>query len=284
MARRGADGAVKGLLAMMTLRWVACAAGLLAGTPACRNEPGSPDNRQLVSEAPSCIPGTPRSCPCAGAGEGTQLCSESGDAYGPCNGCFPAVALSASPSPTPAPPMATAPPPPQRPQTAKDGGAPEADAAGGTTFDASLPDAGRVDAATEDIAPRGELPVMTGTYCGVGLAVICALATEKCCIRSLATDSCIDVDAHCTGDVDGGTTLEAHCDGPEDCNDDRICCGTLKGSGYTEFSCQSSCDYNGTQRIACHSVDADCPGGTICAHSQLLTNFQTCIDPATIEQ
>jgi hypothetical protein len=139
-----------------------------------------------------------------------------------------------------------------------------------------------------------EQAVMTGTHCGVGLPVTCALGTEKCCVRSLATDSCIDVDAPCTCDVSGCTTLETHCDGPEDCDDGQVCCGTLQDSSspefsfqanhYIGFSCRADCDYYGTQRAACHQADPQCPAGTICANSQLLTNLQVCIDPATIEQ
>lgn len=138
-----------------------------------------------------------------------------------------------------------------------------------------------------------EQAVTMGTQCGVGLPVTCALGTEKCCIRSLATDSCIDVDAPCTCNVSGCATLETHCDGPEDCDNGRVCCGTLQdpsstefslqANHYREFSCQASCDYNSTQRIACHPLDPECPTGTLCENSQLLTNLRICIDPATIQ-
>jgi hypothetical protein len=149
-------------------------------------------------------------------------------------------------------------------------------------------------AAVGGTAVMGEPAVTTGTRCGVGLPVTCTLGTEKCCIRSLATDRCIAMDAPCTCDVPGCTTLEARCDGPEDCNQGQVCCGTLQDSSspefsdqanrYMEFTCQSNCDYNGAQRIACHQMDPQCPTGTICTNSQLLTNLQICIDPATIEQ
>jgi hypothetical protein len=36
--------------------------------------------------------------------------------------------------------------------------------------------------------------------------------------------------------------------------------------------------------VACHEGETTCPNGLICANSQLLTNVQICIDPATIEQ
>lgn len=141
-------------------------------------------------------------------------------------------------------------------------------------------------------AALSEQAAAVGTRCGVGLPVPCALGTEKCCVRSLATDSCMDASAPCTCAASGCTTLEMSCDGPEDCDQGQVCCGTLQDSSspeysleanrYTEFSCQASCDYAGSQRIACHSVDPECPVGTLCANSQLLSNVQICIDPATI--
>jgi hypothetical protein len=79
--------------------------------------------------------------------------------------------------------------------------------------------------------------------------------------------------------------MEAFCDGPEDCADGEVCCGTLVGgSRYDRFVCAASCDYAGTQRIACHQDAPACPGNNECANSQLLTNVQVCIDPATIRQ
>jgi hypothetical protein len=139
-----------------------------------------------------------------------------------------------------------------------------------------------------------EPTVTTGTRCGVGLPVTCALGIEKCCIRSLETDHCIAMDAPCTCEARGCTTLEAHCDGPEDCSQGQVCCGTLQDSTspefsdqanrYMEFTCQANCDHKRTQRIACHQADPQCPVGTICANSQLLTNLQICIDPSTIGQ
>jgi hypothetical protein len=105
-------------------------------------------------------------------------------------------------------------------------------------------------------------------------------------VRSLQTDSCIAADAACDCPLDGCTTMEARCDGPEDCADGQVCCGTLanNGMGYQAFVCASSCMANGNQRVACHGEETPCPSGLICANSQLLTNVQVCIDPASIDQ
>lgn len=90
----------------------------------------------------------------------------------------------------------------------------------------------------------------------------------------------------CSCDVQGCTTMATNCDGPEDCENGQICCGTLAQNqqGYSQFTCAAQCSGTGQQRIACHEGETMCPTGLICANSQLLTNVQICIDPATIEQ
>jgi hypothetical protein len=154
---------------------------------------------------------------------------------------------------------------------APEGGSPDADAASS--------DAG---ADATGVAPPSSA---AGTSCGVGLPALCALQTHKCCARSLRTDTCIEAAASCTCDLPDCSVMEAFCDGPEDCEQGQVCCGTLVGgSRYERFACAASCDFGGTQRIACHEDQAECPAGTECANSQLLTNVQVCIDPATIRQ
>jgi hypothetical protein len=102
----------------------------------------------------------------------------------------------------------------------------------------------------------------------------------------LETDTCIGADEQCSCGLGNCETMEAFCDGPEDCGDGEVCCGTLSqsGSGYDTFVCAASCQSSGNQRVACHEQDPKCTGGDICANSQLLTNVQVCIDPATIQQ
>jgi hypothetical protein len=132
--------------------------------------------------------------------------------------------------------------------------------------------------------PAGD--VAPGVSCGVGLVTQCAQDTEKCCVRSLETDTCIPSGETCSCGLANCDTMEAHCDGPEDCGSGEVCCGTLSqsGAGYDSFECATSCQSTGNQRIACHEQDPKCTGGDICANSQLLTNVQVCIDPASIQQ
>ena len=247
-------------------------------------------------EGPTCMPNVARPCPCLAGGMGMQLCSAAGDGFGPCTGCPPRV---------PEGPAAGTDPllPPDNPSTqapmamltgmmgtmmpdlgSPDGSTGSLELDGGAMEDDSLnpgvggPDAGLDDAAIDDPPPE------VGTSCGVGLPITCELGSQKCCVRSLMTDSCIDATASCDCSLSNCSTLEAHCDGPEDCDDGQVCCGTLQGNTYVEFTCEANCDYRGGQRIACHQVEPDCPNGTVCANSQLLTNLQVCIDPSTIEQ
>jgi hypothetical protein len=228
---------------------------------------GQPQNNALT-----CIAGELHPCACLGqATIGMQSCNITGNGYGVCTGC-PA------------------------PSAAGSGGMSGAVNTGGTIADAGKPetggtggivDAGKHDAAVHEDSsvslPGGAEP---GVSCGVGLPALCELTTEKCCVRSLQTDSCIAADASCDCAVDGCMTMEAHCDGPEDCASGEVCCGTLaqSGDGYEDFVCAATCAATGNQRQACHDGETECPQGLECANSQLLTNVQICIDPASIEQ
>jgi hypothetical protein len=233
---------------------------------------GEPAGRQdQRSAALMCAPGTARPCPCAGTNMsmGTQSCDATGRSYSACIGC---PALSARPLP-PTAGGAT-------PSIAGAGGgaAPTTDA-GAAGNDA----AAQSDGSNPTLDQGGAVP---GTSCGVGLPALCAPGREKCCVRSLAADTCIAADAACDCELDGCTVMEAYCDGPEDCAAGEVCCGTLASdsSGYESFACATQCQSTGNQRAACHVDESECPSSYICANSQLLTNVQVCIDPASIEQ
>jgi hypothetical protein len=244
------------------------ALALLIGACSASESSGR-QNQQAV--ASTCAPGTQRVCPCAGTdmSMGTQSCDATGTSYGPCIGC---------------------PPPSARPlQPAAGGAAPPLVGAGGSTAPAT--DAGMAggdaamqrDGSSPSLDQGGAVP---GTSCGVGLPTLCAPGSEKCCVRSLAADTCIAADAACDCELNGCTVMEAYCDGPEDCAAGEVCCGTLAtdSSGYDSFACATQCQSSGNQRAACHVGETECPSSYICANSQLLTNVQVCIDPASIEQ
>lgn len=221
-----------------------------------------------------CVPGMPRACPCAGTltSTGMQTCDASGRSYGPCTGCPPQAGT-----------------PSQVPPAAGTAGQPSAGASGGpapASDDAGAAGGGGAatgDAGEPTLDQGGAVP---GTSCGVGLPALCADDTEKCCVRSLDTDVCIAADAACACELEGCTVMEAYCDGPEDCAAGEVCCGTLasNSAGYVSFECATQCMSSGNQRVACHVNATECPAGDICANSQLLTNVQVCIDPATIMQ
>ena len=99
-----------------------------------------------------------------------------------------------------------------------------------------------------------------GIACGVGLPVLCAAEQEKCCVRSLAVDICLDRDAPCGCDLSGCEVMEVRCDGPEDCNAGESCCGTLtldgtSTTGYSSFACARQCRPEQNQRAACHKAE-----------------------------
>jgi hypothetical protein len=208
---------------------------------------------------------------------GMQTCAPTGDGYTACMGC---------------------PPPPAAGQSGGAAGAGAGTIAGttagtmaGTTAGMAGAMAGTAGNDADASVSEGDggepLPaadVEPGVSCGVGLVVQCEQDTQKCCARSLEPDTCIDASSECSCGLQGCSTLQAYCDGPEDCPDGQVCCGTLAGNSYNEFRCAASCDSRGTQRIACHQQEPKCEGNLVCANSQLLTNVQVCIDPATIQQ
>jgi hypothetical protein len=203
---------------------------------------------------------------------GTQLCNLTGNGYGACTGC-PAAAAGAGAGAGASSPAAGAGAGGALAPNAGTSGGPAGAGSGGAAGDAG----GEADPAGSEVK---------GVACGVGLPILCELGTQICCVRSLETDTCIAANAACTCQTQGCAVMETECDGPEDCDAGQVCCGTLASNqgGYDNFACAAQCQSTGNQRIACHAGGTACPSGLVCANSQLLTNVQVCIDPATIEQ
>lgn len=232
---------------------------------ACASEK-SPLLMTVADRAVSCEPDSVRMCPCLGADEGIQTCVASGTGFGPCLGCSSATAPNEGAGGVLTGMAGT---PLTNGRTATGG---SSQSEGDVKFEL-----------LEGVSLAPEEPV-PGVSCGVGLPVLCEPDAEQCCIRSLATDSCIPVGDSCTCEVPGCEVATARCDGPEDCDGGEVCCGTISGNRYAFFQCSSDCSSSGSQREACHDGDGTCPQGLACANSQLLTNLQICIDPATIQQ
>lgn len=248
---------------------------------ACGADSG--DGNGGASNAPQgalrCMAFEARPCPCQGRGMGTQTCSALGNSFGPCTGCPPAEGGTALPSAGAGAAGASG----------TSGPNPIAEAGAGAAGQAGAgPDAGAADAgvgADADTEPTPVAGAQPGISCGVGLPALCAIDTEKCCTRSLSVDTCIASEAACACELADCQVMEVHCDGPEDCPSGQVCCGTLSGgAAYQDFSCAAQCQATGNQRVACHQDEPECPASLVCANSQLLTNIQVCIDPATIEQ
>lgn len=235
-----------------------------------------------------CEPGKVDACPCVGGGSGVQRCDDLGQSYGTCMGCPPPPGAGA---PSLEDEMVALTPPASARQTETEGtaGTPEAmpvDAAEGlgAVADESMGEVLQTEAL--GVAPAGAAP---GVSCGVGLPLLCAPDAEKCCIRSLRTDTCVDVGEACECDLPGCATTTAYCDGPEDCPGQK-CCGTLRGQGrlgtYEDFRCTDECVDSPAlaQREACHQDEDTCPSSLVCANSQILTNVQICVSPESIQQ
>ena len=170
---------------------------------------GDGDDSNLQGQAQNssltCVAGEMQACACLGqTAMGVQSCNATGNGYGSCLGC-PSLAPSGASG--------------SGGDTAGAGGSGGASPMTDGTLDAgkmdAATDAGHADAALrEDSAvslPAGAEP---GVSCGVGLPALCDLDTQKCCVRSLQTDSCIAVDATCDCPINGCRTMEARCDRP----------------------------------------------------------------------
>lgn len=97
--------------------------------------------------------------------------------------------------------------------------------------------------------------------CGVMNPTTCSLgAGERCCILEPGIDHCFGPgeDCACTGPNCRATV--ASCDGPEDCEGEKVCCGSFADGGYTSIGCKESCSREDEREI-CH------PGGQACSRS-----------------
>lgn len=96
---------------------------------------------------------------------------------------------------------------------------------------------------------------------------------DACCIGATTdssgnvvsiSENCIPPNASCNYPFS-----LAHCDGPEDCRQSDVCCGTLKPFGnvqlFGDVSCQpaSQCPANG-KYVVCRPGITQCPVGTTC--------------------
>lgn len=123
-----------------------------------------------------------------------------------------------------------------------------------------------------------------GIYCGKDLQndVYCPVGQDDCCITGQGTSAlifkCEAVGAvTCTG-------VAATCDDTADCTGNKVCCGAFDGQRYRDVSCRSSCSGQGpngtTLRRFCDPnlpSPGDCPQGTACQASQVLTGYFLCL-------
>jgi hypothetical protein len=238
-----------------------------------------------------CEAGAARACPCLGGGQGTQTCAVSGRAFGPCTACpLNPGASDASGASAAGTSGASGASGAASARSAGAGGhagsghAGSGQAGRGGAGAGGAIAGGDSGAASETREPGSPDPLSAakGIACGVGLPVLCDVASEKCCKRSLSVDTCIPVAMACECEEDDCEALEARCDGPEDCAQGQQCCAGGTGrNAYTGFTCAASC--SSTSRQACHA-DGDCPAQLTCAISQILASVSVCTDPDSLEQ
>jgi hypothetical protein len=269
---------------------------LLLAACGSKSEASDPLPGKTQSEL-RCEAGAARACPCLGGGQGTQTCAISGRAFGPCTACPPSADASraqdvgGSDASGASGAMSAGVGGRGASGNAGSGSAGTGGFAGGGFAGGGSAGAGNAGAAIDSGAAGSEtrepgspdpLPAAKGIACGVGLPVLCDVASEKCCKRSLSVDTCIPVAMACECEQDNCETLEARCDGPEDCAQGQLCCAGGTGrAAYTGFTCAASC--SSTSRQACHAA-GDCPAQLTCAISQILASVSVCTDPRSLEQ
>jgi len=103
-----------------------------------------------------------------------------------------------------------------------------------------------------------------GIPCGL---VVCTAGAQYCCADPPQQVECKLSGQGCTGS-------RVRCDGPEDCGQGQLCCGTLNGAQtqYNEVMCDNNCGSN--ERVFCHST-SQCATGT-CQVDSLLPSYSTC--------
>jgi hypothetical protein len=123
-----------------------------------------------------------------------------------------------------------------------------ADAAGnGADADVTAPDAdlgGGADAAN-------------GVACG---DTVCDPDSEVCCITQGSGPPPGETTTECTA-PDACEGSAATCDGPEDCGDGEVCCGSFGGGGGGGGTGSAECTAETCQFTICHTAD-DCPNDT----------------------
>jgi hypothetical protein len=133
--------------------------------------------------------------------------------------------------------------------------------AGGTTANGGANASGGSGGATADPYQSTAAAECNGTPCSTaGGAACCTIVSSSGGQRTVYA-TCTPAGSACALPV----TTAAHCDGPEDCGQGFVCCGTLSLLGiYSELSCIPSASCTGTgKQVMCHPRNGggQCNGG-----------------------
>jgi hypothetical protein len=111
-----------------------------------------------------------------------------------------------------------------------------------------------------------------GVLCG---AELCG-PSEVCCVdaRSNLVAGCAD-----PGGCDPAQQIELSCDGPDDCLDAELCCGTWAGGHYSAIECRPTCS-GPSENVMCGADGAAlpraCNAGQMCTPSAPLSGYHYC--------
>jgi hypothetical protein len=158
-------------------------------------------------------------------------------------------------------------PPADAPTAPDDGPVAEAGADGGDDVGAA-PDTG--DDTGVVVVEAGPPPVTV--HCGQSTCT----TPEFCCVMNGGQlQACSTSLNDCSNQ--GGTTVL--CTTSTQCADGQVCCGQRPNSNvYQDVSCQPSCGGNNNDRQFCDpNAPNDCPQGTKCQKSQVLSDYFVCL-------
>jgi hypothetical protein len=152
---------------------------------------------------------------------------------------------------------------------------------------ASIDSGGGLDSSTGTIDSSSPLPEASPVPEAGGGGVLCPPSTcnpgSVCCatrtgVGKTPTYKCQDATKACgSTTTDPGTPIS--CAVPADCPGE-VCCGENTNGYYSKVSCEATCTgttaTGATEITFCDPNADDCPAGTTCQASQVLSGFSVC--------
>jgi hypothetical protein len=127
-------------------------------------------------------------------------------------------------------------------------------------------------------------PVDPGIFCGKdqGQTVYCKVGVQTCCATNQGQGT-TQLKCGLPNQCNSGSAASITCDDTTDCPG-QVCCGVFDGQRYTKVACTTAaaCDGTGPNGETLYRIcdpflnPSDCPQGTTCQASAVLTGYYLC--------